>query len=114
MPEKLEKLAEEVWTHVLEGIKKVLEECDLHGITEIIYVKDPTIEQRLKTLEGLEGVFGFIENNSKDSNVKQKMSDSKVSINILKVLFTSVRNNDDKSFEFAKSFLEKQIEIAKQ
>lgn len=43
----------------------------------------------------LESVFGFIEDNSSDPKVKQRMSDSKVSVNILKVLLTSVRNHDN-------------------
>ena len=111
MPEKLEELAEEVWDWVLEDIKKVLEECNLHGITEIIYVKNPSIEERLKTLVGLETVFGFIEDNSTDQKVKQRMSDSKVSVNILKVLLTSVRSHDEGSFDFAKRFLETHIYV---
>lgn len=109
MPEKLEELAEKVWTLVLESIKRVLEECDLHGIAEIIYVKDPSVEERLKTLEGLETIFGFIEDSAKDPSVKQKMANSKVSINMLKVLLAAVRNHDQNSFDFAKNFLERDV-----
>ena len=109
MPENLEELAVEVWLQVIESIKKVLEECDLHGITEIIYVKDPSVEERLVVLESLETVFGIILSHIQDSGVKQKISDSKICINFLKVLLISVRSHDEDSFNSAKNFLAKHI-----
>jgi hypothetical protein len=107
--DKLEKLADEVWNKVVENIKKVLEECDLHGISEIIYVKDPSVEERLGLLEELETLFGIILAHIKKDDVKTKISDSKICINFLKVLLVSVRSHDEASFNFAKDFLKKHI-----
>lgn len=107
--EKLEKLVDEMWVQVMKHIENVLKECNLLGMSEITYSKNPSMEERLEVLGVMERVFAFLENYSKHFSFdnRDKISSSKTCITMFSVLLGSVKNHDNETFDFAKGFLER-------
>lgn len=109
MSKELEQSVVKVWELVVKNISRVLDECDLHGMSGIIYVKDPSLEERLEILRDVRQVFGLALKHIKDDGVRQKISDSNVCVSNLEILLSAVRNDDNETFEFSKKFLENML-----
>jgi len=109
--EEINEVADVVYNKVVENIKAVLEECDLNGISALIYVKNPSVKERLEILEGLETLFSFILTNSQNESVKAKIDMSRLSVIGLKLLLGAVSTHDQDAFEHARGFLEKQVDF---
>ena len=99
--------AEEMYEKIINHIKTVIEECELHGISSIIYIKDPSLEERLKMIENIVPLMQAIENLTNNLHVGLKMAESVSCFTFLKLLLQSVRMIDEESFNHAKSMLEK-------
>ncbi len=110
---ELNELAEKFWNHVLRTIEAILNECDLHGLSGILDVKNPSIAERLKSLEQIEDTVNAICNKSEAGKEKTKamglLTESNIGITGLRLVLGAAKNIDNQSFNFAKEFLSAHI-----
>lgn len=108
----LEKIASDIWDHVCININLILKECDLHGLTGVLTVPDPSIENRINALKKLDSICELIINstNPAEYSVARIMYNAKQQILNLEILLSAAKNNDQDSFEHAKNCLNGQSE----
>jgi len=102
---KLEEDANALYELVIAHINKVLVECELHGISSVIYIKDPSIAERLEMIGKAMPIIRALENVLNDVIVKVKLRDAATCFTSLKTLLESVRAIDEESFNHAKRML---------
>lgn len=108
----MEAKANEIYDSVMGHIKSVLQECELNGIAGIVYVKNPSIRERLDILSDVtkmtEDILGMLEKLSNDHErfpTQVKMQDVSSCFRWLQILFQSVLSIDEESFEHSKKML---------
>ena len=103
----LEQLSSVIWDHVCTNITLILKECDLHGLTGILTVPDPSIESRIEALKKLDTICELIINSSDSTEytVSRTMYNAKQQILYLEILLSAAKNNDHDSFDNAKKCL---------
>ncbi|MFZ2539336.1 MAG: hypothetical protein WAX04_10600 [Oscillospiraceae bacterium] len=103
----LETLSQQIWDHVCNNINLILKECDLHGLSGILIVPDPSIENRITALKKLDVVCEMILNSTEaaDYSVSRIMYNAKQQILNLEILLTAAKNNDEAGFNSAKACL---------
>jgi hypothetical protein len=109
---RMEENANEIYDLVMSHITSVLQECDLNGIAGIVYVKNPSIPQRLAILSDIvkttEDILRMLEKLSNDHErfpTQVKMQDVASCFRWLQMLFQSVLAVDEESFEHSKKML---------
>ena len=103
----LEDLAQDIWDHVCENIKLILQECDMHGLTGILTAPDPSIESRIGALKKLDSICQVVLDNMNDSqySTSRIMYNAKQQILNLEMLLSAAKNCDKASFDLAKDRL---------
>ena len=107
----LEELANTLYTKTLNHVAAVLRECDLNGFESIIYVKDPSVDERIKMIGGLLPVMDAIENLMTDLHVKIKLTDASSCFSWLRLLLESAKMGDKDSFALAQNQLSKIVTL---
>ena len=108
----LKLLAEDIWHNVCKNISLILEECDLHGLSGVLVVPDPSLESRIKVLKKLDIICQLIIDSTDDSgySVARIMYNAKQQILNLEMLLTAAKNHDENLFNEAKNRLNNQSE----
>lgn len=103
----LEALSQTIWDHVCNNITLILKECDLHGLSGILTVPDPSIENRITALKKLDAVCEMIidSTDSSDYSISRTMYNAKQQILNLEMLLSAAKNNDESGFNSAKECL---------
>jgi len=103
----LEMLSQTIWDHVCNNIILILKECDLYGLSGILTVPDPSIENRINALKNLDTVCQAIINSTEaaDYSISRTMYNAKQQILNLEMLLSAAKNNDEVGFNAAKECL---------
>lgn len=109
--EELSGLADTLYSKTLDHVSAVLRECDLNGFESIIYVKDPSVDERIKMIGGLLPVMDAIESLMKDLHVKIKLTDASSCFSWLRLLLESAKIGDKDSFSHAQNQLSKIVTL---
>ncbi len=108
------KWADAIWNKVIESTRKVLQECAVYGITEVLSVPDPNAERRLEILRGLlsvvDAILAAAEARNQTDCVRMLLN-SKQQIVLLERLVVAAKTNDVEEFEQVRAQMERQAGI---
>lgn len=107
----LEELANTLYAKTLDHVVAVLRECELNGFESIIYVKDPSVDERIKMIGEFLPVMDAIESLMKDLQVKIKLTDASSCFSWLRLLLESAKLGDAESFTLAQGQLSKIVTL---
>lgn len=109
----MEAKANEIYDLAMSHIETVLKECELNGIAGIVYVKNPSIRERLDILAGVSkmtedilAMLGKLSNDHERFPTQVKMQDVSSCFVWLQMLFQSVLSVDEESFNHSKKMLD--------
>ncbi|MBL8525673.1 MAG: hypothetical protein JNN20_18485 [Betaproteobacteria bacterium] len=115
MAQTFEALVPEIWDLVCKNIDDILKECELHGLTEILTVPQPSVEARLIILKKFEGVCNTIIHaleagppGDEQYSMLRVMFNAKQQILNLEQLLNAAKRQDSKDFKAAETALRQQ------
>lgn len=102
-----DNLVETFYTRAVNHVSAVLDDCKLHGISEILYVENPSIHVRMDRLNESIALMSSLEKAFSVSPLtKIRITDSVFCFSYLRTLLESAETKDSASFEQAQIRLE--------